>query len=333
MFSLNKERLTIVASKYVKTTGWNSALVSVSIQFRVPQSLICRLTSISRSSPRHLSSIFTPPYRHLPHHFIYHVACVIAGHTFADLCLIAIPSTFSYSDIMARKCKTAVFEMVALRGYGGSKARMMDIWKEERRIQLQAPNLIGRGRNGPSGGDRNRFLPLQLDYEQAQLGNQPDDEPYVRNDGIHWVDEIIGTTISQRRSRLSERQKLAQYWREIEKILSEAIYSRSERACECIHRDVVNISHITMEGYTWIDVPYCQCATSASSLIFSGFFPSSPKKPRTVFSLKLLRTLHEQFTRGSSSKEAQAGGLRAAFEADDKMVLPDFSCPVCPDIV
>jgi hypothetical protein len=233
---------------------------------------------------------------------------------------------------MARKRKTAVFETVALGGYGGSKARTMDIRKGERRIQLQAPNLIGRGRNGPSGGDQNRFLPLQLEYEQEQLGNQPDDELYVRNDGIHWVDEIIGTTISQRRSRLSERQKLAQNWREVEKILSEAIYSRSERACECIRRDVVNVRHITMESYTWRDVPYCQCATSASRLISSGFFPSSPRKPRTVFSLKLLRTLHEQCTRGSISKEAWAGGLRAAFEADNKMVLPDFSRPVCPDI-
>jgi hypothetical protein len=138
--------------------------------------------------------------------------------------------------------------------------------------------------------------------------------------------------ISQRRSRLRERQKLAQNWREVEKILSEAIYSRSERACECIRRDVVNVRHITIESYTWRDVPYCQCATSASRLISSRFFPSSPRQPCTVFSLKLLHTLHEQCTRGSISKEAWARRLRAAFEADNKMVLPDFSSPVCPDI-
>jgi len=267
--------------------------VSVGLQFRVPLSLICRLTSISRSSPQHLSSIFTPPYRHLPHHFICHFASVIAGYSFTDLCLITIPSTFSYSDIMARIRKTAVFEMVALGGYGGSKARTMDIRKGERRIQLQAPNLIGRGRNSPSGGDQNRFLLLQLDYEQEQLGYQPDDEPYVRNNSIHLVDEIIGTTISQRRSRLSESQKLAQNWGEVETILSEAIYSRSERACECICRDGINVRHITMESYTWRDVPYCQCATCARCLISSRFFPSSQRKPRTVFSLQLLRTLHE----------------------------------------
>jgi hypothetical protein len=115
-------------------------------------------------------------------------------------------------------------------------------------------------------------------------------------------------------------------------MLSEAIYSRSERACECICRDVVNVRHITMEIYTWRDVPYYQCATTASHLISSGFFPLSPRKPSTVFSLKLLRTPHEQYTRGSTSKEAWAGGLRAAFEADNKMVLPDVSRPVCPDI-
>jgi hypothetical protein len=232
---------------------------------------------------------------------------------------------------MARKCKTADFETVALGGYGGSKAQMMDIRKGERRIQLQAPNLIGRGRNGPSGGYENRFLPRQLDYEHKQLGNQPDDEPYVRNDGIHCVDEIIATTISQRRSRLSERQKIAQNCQEVEKIFLEAIYSNSERACKCIHRDVVNVRHITMESYSWRDIQYCQCTTSASGHMSSGFFALSPSKPRTVFSLKLLLTLHEQCTSGSISKEAWAGGLRAAFEADNKMVLPDFSHPVCPD--
>jgi len=99
------------------------------------------------------------------------MASVIAGHTFADLCQITTPSTFSYSDIMARKCKTAVFETVALGGDGGSKAQTMDIWKGDRRIQHQALNLIGRGRNGPSGGDQNCFLPLQHDYEPEQLGN------------------------------------------------------------------------------------------------------------------------------------------------------------------
>jgi hypothetical protein len=239
---------------------------------------------------------------------------------------------FSYSDIMARKRKTAVFVTVVLGGYGGSKARTMDIRTGERRIQLQAPNLIGRERNGPSGGDQNRFLPRQLDYKQEQLGNQPDDELYVRNDGVHWVDEIIGTTISQRRSWLSEWQKLAQNWREVEQILSEALNSRSERACECIRRDGINVRHITMESYTWRDIPECQCTTSANRLISSGFFPSGPRKSRTVFSLKLHRTLHEQCTSGSISKEAWAGGLQAAFEADNKMVLPDFSRPVCPDM-
>jgi hypothetical protein len=148
------------------------------------------------------------------------------------------------------------------------------------------------------------FLPLQLDYEQQQLGNQLDDEPYVRNNSIHWVNEIIGTKISQRRSWLGRRQKLAQDWREVEKILLEAIYSRWERAFECIHRDVVNVRHITIESNTWRDVPYCQCATSASRLISSAFFPSSPTKACTVFSFKLLRTVYEQCTSGSISNEA-----------------------------
>jgi hypothetical protein len=158
---------------------------------------------------------------------------------------------------MARKRKTVVFETDVLGGYGGSKARTMDKRKGERRNQLQTPNLIGIGRNGPSGGDQNRFLTLDLEYEQEQLRNQPEDELYVRNDGIHWVEEIVGTTISQRRSQLSERQTLIQNWRELENILSKAMHRRSERVCECICRDVVYVRHITKGSYTLRDVPYC----------------------------------------------------------------------------
>jgi len=233
---------------------------------------------------------------------------------------------------MARTRKTAVFEMVALGGYGGSTERTMNIRNEQRNIQLQAPTLIGRGRNGPTGGDEIFFLPLQLHYEQEQLGKQPDDEPYVRNEGIYCVDNIIGTMISQRRWQLRGKQKLAQNWREVEMILSEAIYSRWVRICKCICQAVVNIRHITMKSSTWRDFVCCQCTTSASYLISSGFFPLSPNNPRTVFLPGLFRTLHEKCTLGSISQVAWAGGLRAAFEADNKMVLADLSRLVCPDI-
>ena len=212
------------------------------------------------------------------------------------------------------------------------RRRWLDLWKGERRIHLQAPNLIERIQNRTSGGDHNCFRPIHLDYEQEKLHNQPDDKPYVRNDGVHCVDQTIGTTNSKRRSWLSERQKLAKNLREVEKMFSEGIDSRSERAWECIHRDVVNVRHITMESYTWRDSAHCECATSVSCLIFSGFFLSSARKPHTVFSLQLLCTLHEQCTRGYITKLSCAGALRAAFEADNNMVLPDISRPVCPDI-
>jgi hypothetical protein len=85
---------------------------------------------------------------------------------------------------MASKLKTAVFGTVALGGYGGSKVWTMDIWKGDRKIQLQTPNLIRRVRNGPSRGEKNRFLPHQLDYKQEQLRNHPNDEPYILIDSI-----------------------------------------------------------------------------------------------------------------------------------------------------
>lgn len=36
------------------------------------------------------------------------------------------------------------------------------------------------------------------------------DEPYLQNDGTHWVDEILSPAISRRWSRLSQNLKLAQ---------------------------------------------------------------------------------------------------------------------------
>jgi len=54
---------------------------------------------------------------------------------------------------MARKCHTAVFEMVELGGDGGSMGQRIKITKREWWIKHPDPNLTAGGRNGPSGGD------------------------------------------------------------------------------------------------------------------------------------------------------------------------------------
>jgi len=70
---------------------------------------------------------------------------------------------------MDRRGKAAVFEMVALGRYGGSKAQTMDIAQGERMMQPQAPNLIGRGRYGANGEDQNCSCPLGLITRRSSL--------------------------------------------------------------------------------------------------------------------------------------------------------------------
>jgi hypothetical protein len=66
--------------------------------------------------------------------------------------------------------------------------------------------------------------------------------------------------------------------------------------------------------YVIRNVEYCICGFASSQLVEKGFFPSAPIKPRTVFSIQLLETLHEQSVRTSISKYGWGEGLRAAHE-------------------
>jgi hypothetical protein len=59
-------------------------------------------------------------------------------------------------------------------------------------------------------------------------------------------------------------------------------------------------------------------------LIRNGWFISTPVKPRTVFSCRLLKVLHNQSIRGSISKTAWAEGLRAAHEDYLEKIVPVF---------
>jgi hypothetical protein len=89
------------------------------------------------------------------------------------------------------------------------------------------------------------------------------------------------------------------------------------------------VRFISLDSYEIDYFGYCQCAAACSGLIAEGFFPSSSPRLGTVFSLRLLRTLHAQSVLGSVSKQAWSAGFQMIFEEDLKTVLPRFNDEVC----
>ena len=61
-------------------------------------------------------------------------------------------------------------------------------------------------------------------------------------------------------------------------------------------------------------VDYCACGQRCAQLVKREIFPSTPIRPRTLFSISLLELLHLQSIRGACSKYAWAEGLRDLLE-------------------
>ena len=128
------------------------------------------------------------------------------------------------------------------------------------------------------------------------------------------------------RSNARVRKRLAEQWKDTEKVLTQLLHNGSAASiCPCTSKDHVQVRLISLESWTEKGMDYCSCPLSTRSLIAEGFFPSTPRKPRTAFSLQLLQVLHEQSVRGSISKVAWADGLHAVFEYNLKISLPGFT--------
>lgn len=105
----------------------------------------------------------------------------------------------------------------------------------------------------------------------------------------------------RKRTRASMRKALHDNW-----ILAEARIvkilegSMLPPICICAHQETVDVRFVSMDDYKILPVKYCICGLGSSMLVSHGYFPSSPLKPRTVFSIGLLRTLHVELLRGGS---------------------------------
>jgi hypothetical protein len=182
----------------------------------------------------------------------------------------------------------------------------------------------------------NRLIPPRQgippgDYEaDFEFGRQGDDaipyqegNPYQMN--ADEADVNLQNTFRRwRRPKAAARLATATNWLEAEKRMI-AIRTSMERAvpCDC-PTETIDARFISLEAYEVRAITLCKCGRRSSMFVEEGFFPSTPIKPRTFFSFKLLRILHEQAIRGGISKYAWAAGLRAVHEIYMAKTLPDF---------
>ena len=168
------------------------------------------------------------------------------------------------------------------------------------------PNNLRLSRNEIEDGPfyQNADLQRGIGYEESD------------NDGLDLVATVFYAIRTKRqRSRAAARQREAENWLKVEKRIVE-ILSRDGTSftCQCSTKQSVSVRHISTEGYFVKDIPMCPCGMLSSLLLRNGYFPSSPIKPRTIFSVRLLRLFHEQSIRGKMSRYAWSEGLRAAHE-------------------
>jgi hypothetical protein len=151
----------------------------------------------------------------------------------------------------------------------------------------------------------NRLIPPP-GYHRNQ--NDSPIEPHRLEDNIQNPYQLDPDDIQQydqentfkhaRRAKAAERQATAANWIKAEQRMV-AFRTSAERPepCDC-PTESINAWFISLESYEVRTVSLCICGQRSSMFGQEGFFPSIPVKPRTFFSLRLLRLLHEQGIRG-----------------------------------
>lgn len=210
--------------------------------------------------------------------------------------------------------------IVVIAPYGGigtSRRATMSARRVDRLFAASAPDVTFSGREASS----RRHLAENINFESG---------PYHSIDSHGMVDGSDAPLVEvfqwRNRSRVGERKRLSENWKETEQVLAHLVYfGNAGTTCTCARKDSVEVRLISLESWSTRYVDYCSCPYSTSALIEQGYFPSTPRKPRTAFSTRMLQVLHEQSVRGSISKTAWADGLRAVFECDLKTSLPVFA--------
>jgi len=221
--------------------------------------------------------------------------------------------------------------IVVIAPYGGVGARRrvtMNARRVDRLFAMSAPDV----------SFPNRGLAASYEQRHPTRSNIYDPGPYtiggIDSHGVHaggYMGEdgdapLIEVFNWRNRSRVGERQRLSENWKQTEKVLAQFLhFGAAESICTCASKHRVEVRLLSFECWATRSMDYCNCPHSTITLIEQGFFPSTPRKPRTAFSIRLLQILHEQSVRGAISKSAWADGLRAVYEYDLKTSLPGFA--------
>jgi hypothetical protein len=212
----------------------------------------------------------------------------------------------------------------------GSEARFKDAFAN-RQNRLVPPRVAlprQEPHNMPAGE-----IPDQRDLDFGDNVDQHMDQHMDQQFTIDPPDRI-----QRALNKASKRKSYAENWVSAERRIVDVAVMGEIPACSCRTRERIFVRHISCEGayhrvwptllmrldYEIRPIEYCPCGRTSALLFRDGWFQSTPVKPRTVFSCRLLRVLSSQSVRGSISRTAWAEGLRAAHEYYLQKVVPGF---------
>jgi len=114
------------------------------------------------------------------------------------------------------------------------------------------------------------------DTELNTFGEAGNGEPYIH----------MACNPPPLRSQHNERSRLSENWIRTRSIIADLLVLRkTEEECTCDMHAARRVRFIGLESYFYHDVEYCSCGVSCVQLAKEGYFPSTPVRPATVFSL------------------------------------------------
>ena len=204
-------------------------------------------------------------------------------------------------------------------GRGKTVKRIIAANKEASLLK-NAPRLV------PKAANRSRadgYYDIIGGYGGGIAANLAGADPQDSDDS-EGVDALIDVIPGRQRNNDVESRRLAENWQKTEESIVGLLLHQPLTECGCIGVQSVNVRHIGLTTYQEKVIHYCHCGRSAAMLVDSGYFPSRPIKPGTVFSMELLELLHEQFIRGAVSKYGWGEGLRSFLERKHTIRIPCF---------
>jgi hypothetical protein len=228
-----------------------------------------------------------------------------------------------------RERKTAGSKVQVVVGKVGGRGKSYDktiTAKDEHKLLRAGLQFVPR-QNNPSGN--------------AARGNDPYDDIIGNGPGLNqggYNEDVVGEQYGQgdeaspladdiiprRRPNASLNQSRAANWLRCESRITHVLYSGHAYVCQCTASIWKEVRFISLTSYETRRMSYCPCGASAANIATTGFFPSTPVEPGTVFAIDLLKLLHYQAVRGAVSKYAWAEGLRAYFEDVNRVAVQPF---------